>query len=82
MGSMKRTKLEIDYNSKTDTWMLKQNKEIVAETNNKADILPLGRDLGNDIHDNGGLAHLIVKKMDHTIQTEHTYGNDPRKTKG
>lgn len=41
-----------------------------------------GRNLCRDILENGGLAQLVVHKKNGKIQTEYTYGKDPRKSKG
>jgi hypothetical protein len=48
----------------------------------KREAVNAGRDAARDYWDNGTLSQLIIKTADGRIQTEHTYGRDPKRHKG
>lgn len=61
-------------------WQLKKEgaKRAVQSFDRKAEAVAFGKDKAKS----HALGQLIVHKKDGTIQTEYTYGADPRKTKG
>ncbi len=63
-----------------DTWQVKKRgaKRASSRHDTKADAVERGRQLAKRT----GLGQLIVHKQDGKIQTEYTYGNDPRRSKG
>ncbi len=75
---MKRDRYFI--NPKEDGWELKKQGAERASKNfdTKQEALDYSRDFVGS-KDN---SQLIIKKQDGTIQTEHTYGNDPEKYPG
>lgn len=49
----------------------------------KAEAVALGRAIARSMwEDMGNLSQLVIHKADGKIQTEHTYGADPRRSKG
>ncbi len=64
-----------------DDWAVKRQgaDRASAVESKKADAVERGRDLAKNA---GGPAQLKIHKVDGTIQTEHTYRNDPEKYPG
>jgi hypothetical protein len=48
----------------------------------KLEAIAKGRQLGNFLWNNGQTAQLMIYKKNGDFQTEHSYGLDPRKSKG
>lgn len=59
-------------------WAVKRDKRVIKTYSRKADAIRGGRVLAKS-HKKG---QLVIHKRDGTIQTEYTYGADPRKSKG
>lgn len=61
-------------------WKVKERgaERAVRILEDKSDALVLAKDLAK----NAGLGQVIIHTKDGTIQTEHTYGKDPEKSKG
>ena len=66
--------------SKDDHWQVKargaQRATRLFDTKEKA------VEFGREIAKNSELGQIVIHRKDGVIQTEHTYGHDPRKTKG
>lgn len=62
----------------TDGWAIKRNRQVVETHPRKAEAVQAGRKLAKS-HSKG---QLVVHKKDGKIQTEYTYGADPRKSRG
>lgn len=73
----KRTQISVSP-SKNGGWDLKKSNETLSHHRNKDTAIERGRALGNKT-DN---SQLLIKGKDGRIQTEHTYGNDPKKYPG
>lgn len=61
-------------------WLVKEekNKNPSARTDKKSDAVKRAKELAKKAK----LGQVIVHKKDGRIQTEYTYGNDPKKTEG
>lgn len=58
-------------------WALTEGGRTLKEFESKEDAVAAGRRAGHAAADAGQPSQLIIKKADGTIQTEHTYTNDP-----
>lgn len=68
--------------TRSNLWLLK-GPDTDQEYVRKSDAVERGRVIARDAWEiDGKLAQLVVRKRDGTIQFEHTYGRDPRRTKG
>lgn len=56
----------------TGSWFFATKREAVAH----------GRDIARRRYRNGRLVQLVIHKRDGRFQTEHTYGRDPKRSKG
>ncbi|MCH7950129.1 MAG: DUF2188 domain-containing protein [Candidatus Dadabacteria bacterium] len=76
----KRNKYHLTFNSKQDNWGLKKegSQRPTKAFKTKGEGLKLSREFVREREP----SQLIVHKKDGTIQTEHTYKNDPKKYKG
>lgn len=63
-------------------WEVRRGKNWVCLASTKALALQLAREKARAHHGSGGLSQLVVHGKDGRIQTEHTYGADPRRSKG
>jgi hypothetical protein len=73
----KRTRIDVTPDKKAGGWIVKGGGE-EHHFDQKAEAVSAaaaaGRSLGN--------AQVVIKKRDGKIQSERTYGNDPRRSKG
>jgi hypothetical protein len=73
----KRTRIDVTPDKRTGGWVVKGDGE-EHRFDRKADAVQsaaaAGRQLGN--------AQVVIRTMDGKIQSERTYGNDPRRSKG
>ncbi|MEK6805729.1 MAG: DUF2188 domain-containing protein [Pseudomonadota bacterium] len=69
-----------DVKTSGDEWVVKERgaDRAVGVFENKTDAVERARQIAN----NQDLAQVVIRKMDGTIQTEHTYGSDPFPPKG
>jgi hypothetical protein len=76
----KRIKFHIIHNSDNSNWQLKKENSQRAISNHttKEEAIEKGRELAKGIQP----SQLLIHKKDNTIQTEHTYRNDPYPPKG
>jgi hypothetical protein len=73
----KRTRIDVTHSKREGMWVVKGAGEEHRFTS-KSDAVQAATAAGRSI----GNAQVIIKKMDGKIQSERTYGNDPRRTKG
>jgi hypothetical protein len=73
----KRTRIDVTPDKRAGGWVVKGDGE-EHRFDRKADAVQsaaaAGRQLGN--------AQVVIRAMDGKIQSERTYGNDPRRSKG
>jgi len=64
-----------DVSPKGKQWAVKERDadRAVANFDNKVDAVKRAREIANNLP----LAQIVIRKQDGTIQTEHTYGDDP-----
>lgn len=72
----KRSKFHVVPSDKG--WKVTKDGKTVSEHRKKEPAVERGRDEAKD----SGKSQLIIHKQDGTIQTEHTYGDDPFPPKG
>lgn len=65
--------------AKDNGWDVKKNGRLVSHHIKKEAAIEKGRQTAKK---NAPFGQLIIKKQNGKIQTEWTYGHDPRKTKG
>jgi hypothetical protein len=73
----RKIRIDVSPNKREGGWMVKSgNDKTRHDTKQSAtqDAVGRGRASGN--------AQVIIHKKDGTIQSERTYGNDPRRSKG
>jgi len=73
----RRTRVDVMFDKRESRWVVKGGGETHAfETKNEAvmQAAAAGRMLDN--------AQVVIRKKDGKIQSERTYGSDPRRTKG
>lgn len=77
---MNRKVYHLVHTSAVDHWHLKLEgvDGCIGSFTTKDRALERGRELGQA----GGDVQLIVHREDGSIETEHTYGHDPRRTPG
>lgn len=76
----KRVKLHVAFDKNSDKWkvMREKSKGPSAYSETKQGAINRGRELAQKQEK----SRLIIHKKDGSIQTEYTYGMDPRKYKG
>ncbi|ANB18254.1 Hypothetical protein I596_2242 [Dokdonella koreensis DS-123] len=62
-----------------DRWHLQETSGYsIGAFPSREQALQQGRQLGSTIQHDGGLAQLVVHRLDGSIETRHSYGEDPR----
>ena len=81
---MKRRRYTVRWDAEKRLWIVWLDGEQLSECSTKAQAVDWARWIArNAWSEFGVLSQLtIFKKKGRTIQTEHTYGKDPEKTKG
>ena len=72
-----RTRLTVAYDKKEGSWSVKGGEGVSsyrATTEAVSEAARMGRQNGN--------AQVVIKNQNGRIQSERTYGNDPRRSKG
>jgi hypothetical protein len=72
----RRTVIHVTYKKQADEWHLKGGSGRVFETKEKA-VAQAKREAKT-----APLGQVVIHKQNGVIQTEHTYGEDPERTKG
>ncbi|MGH2636978.1 MAG: DUF2188 domain-containing protein [Actinomycetota bacterium] len=73
----RRTRIEVRCDRRAGTWVVKGGGETHTFALKQEAVdgaVAAARAIGN--------SQVVIRKMDGTIQSERTYGNDPRRTKG
>jgi hypothetical protein len=73
----KRTRIDVMHSKKDGNWVVKGGGE-QHSFERKADAVRSAADAGKML----GNAQVVIRTMDGRIQSERTYGSDPRRTKG
>jgi len=79
---MARSIFHLVHKKADGRWHLEENAQSFASFGSKAEAEEAGKKRGHDLHTRGQNAQLIIHREDGSIETEHTYGHDPRKTPG
>ena len=77
-----RTVYHLVHKNADNRWHLETGSEIADSFDTKEEALEAGKDLCNKLNDSGTLAQLVVHRQDGSIETEFTYGADPRRSPG
>lgn len=64
------------------SWDIKENAQIIYRGIPKKEAVEIARGFGRECWGQGTLSQLVVHGRNGKIQFEHTYGKDPRKSKG
>jgi hypothetical protein len=79
----RRRVYRVQYHRRTRRWEARQSRLLVISMPRKADVVRWTRHhLRWQWSDRGELCQLVIHGKDGRIQTEHTYGRDPRRSKG
>jgi hypothetical protein len=73
----KRTRIDVTHRKKDGMWVVKGGGEehaFLRKTEAVRSAAEAGKMLGH--------AQVVIRKTDGTIQSERTYGDDPRRSKG
>jgi len=73
----KRTRIDVTHSRREGTWVVKGGGE-QHTFDRKQDAVAAATAAGRQI----GNAQVVIRTMDGKIQSERTYGNDPRRSKG
>lgn len=79
---MARAVVHLVHRQADDGWHLEQNGSDLGRYDTKESAEAEGRRRGRELEANGLNAQLIVHRKDGSIETEWTYGEDPRATPG
>ena len=79
---MARTVYHLVHKNADNRWHLETGGKITDSFDTKEEALEAGKNLCNDLNDSGTLSQLVVHRQDGSIETEFTYGADPRRTAG
>lgn len=77
-----RTVIHLVHLNSDNRWHLKDGDRVLASFDSKDEALQEGKKRGNDLHAKGTNAQLVVHRQDGSIETEHTYGDDPARHPG
>lgn len=75
---MRRKVVDVSPNRREGGWDVKQGKEVLSHHTKKDNAVQAGRKDAKEAE----LGQLRIRREDGTIQTEHTYGQDPHPPKG
>jgi hypothetical protein len=81
-ATKKRKVYRITLNAKANRWECKRGKTLVATAYWKTTLVGKMRRYCRGLLESGVLSQLVIHGMDGRIQTEHTYGRDPKRSKG
>lgn len=82
---MSRQVYHVVWNSAGDAWHLKLQHTLlpISSHKTKEEAVYAGRVACSNLWENRGVpAQLVIHLQNGQIETEYTYGNDPRKSKG
>lgn len=77
-----RVVLHLVHTNSDNRWHLKAEGQVVGSFDTKEEALEEGKKRGNALHGKGTNAQLVVHRQDGSIETEHTYGDDPTRHPG
>ncbi len=80
--SMARSVFQLVHKKADGRWHFKENAQSFASFGSKVEAEGAGKKRGHDLHARGGDAQRVIHREAGSIETEHTYGLDPRKTAG
>ena len=79
---MSRTVYHLVHKNADDRWHLEESGKITNSFDTKEQALEEGKRICNGLWDSGTRAQLVVHRQDGSIETEYTYGADPRRIPG
>lgn len=79
---MARNVFHLVHTKADGRWHLEENGRSFADFETKGAAEAAGKARGNELHARGTDAQLVIHREDGSIETEHTYGHDPRRTPG
>ena len=83
-GGSKPPRVHIEVNPSPEGWRVENRGAKRADSihERKSDAVDRAAEKGRALEEAGQNAQVIIKKADGTFQSERTYGDDPRRTKG
>jgi hypothetical protein len=81
-NAMTRTVYHLVHRDAADRWELEEGGRAVADFPSKEEGEEEGRRRSRALRDRGLDAQLVVHRQDGSIETEYTYGHDPRRRTG
>jgi hypothetical protein len=79
---MARTVVHLVHKNADDKWHLESAGKDLGAFDTKQEAEERGKKVGHDLGAKGQDAQLVVHRQDGSIETEWTYGHDPRRTPG
>jgi hypothetical protein len=79
---MRRIRYTVKYRKATKDWALMSGVCLITASRTKASAIDLGRHYARSRWRRGQPSQLVIRTKDGRIQTEHTYGRDPKRHKG
>ena len=79
---MARAVMHLVHKNADGRWHLEQNGSDLGSYHTKEHAEREGKKRGRELESSGLDAQLVVHRQDGSIETEWTYGHDPRKTPG
>lgn len=77
-----RTVIHLVHLNADNRWHLKDGDTALGSFGTKDEALEEGKKRCHALHDKGQNAQLVVHRQDGSIETEHTYGDDPTRHPG
>jgi hypothetical protein len=79
---MNRVVIHLVHRNADDRWYLESEGKDLFSYATKSEAVEAGKKRGNALASDGRDAQLVVHREDGSIETEYTYGHDPRRTPG
>lgn len=79
---MARSVFHVVHKKADGRWRLEEHAKAFASFGSKSEVEEAGKKRGQDMHARGKDAQLVIHREEGSIDTEHTYGYDPRNTPG
>jgi uncharacterized protein DUF2188 len=79
---MARAVMHLIHKNADNRWHLEQDGKELGAFDTKEEAETEGKRRGNESEGRGQDAQLVVHRQDGSIETEWTYGHDPRRTPG
>lgn len=77
-----RTVIHLVHLNADNRWHLKDGDQVLGSFDTKEEAMDEGKKRGHALQEKGQNAQLVIHRQDGSIETEHTYGDDPTRHPG